>query len=247
MISAKDLLNRTRLLNTAVQSQAGGQIRFSDLVAALGRSLDAQVALLSHKSKVLAATDDTANTGALLDEKTHQALVSMSETTTVNDLELVGEHEGAAFTRTVSLAVVLPIYGGGERLGTLLVDKELDDADLILAEYATTVAGVELLRAHQDEMVEETRMNMAARLAASALSYSETEALEQVFADLGGTEGLVVASKIADRAGVTRSVIVNGLRKLESAGVITSRSLGMKGTFIKVLNPSFLEELHKLA
>ncbi|MBJ3788582.1 GTP-sensing pleiotropic transcriptional regulator CodY, partial [Bacillus sp. OA1] len=44
----------------------------------------------------------------------------------------------------------------------------------------------------------------------------------------------------------TRSVIVNALRKLESAGVIESRSLGMKGTYIKVLNDKFLHELAKL-
>ncbi|EFR90969.1 GTP-sensing transcriptional pleiotropic repressor CodY, partial [Listeria innocua FSL S4-378] len=44
----------------------------------------------------------------------------------------------------------------------------------------------------------------------------------------------------------TRSVIVNALRKLESAGVIDSRSLGMKGTFIRVLNDKFLVELEKL-
>ena len=43
--------------------------------------------------------------------------------------------------------------------------------------------------------------------------------------------------------GVTRSVIVNAFRKLESAGIIESRSLGMKGTFIKVLSPLFVEEL----
>ncbi len=58
-----------------------------------------------------------------------------------------------------------------------------------------------------------------------------------------GSEGIVVASRVADRVGVTRSVIVNALRKLESAGIIESRSLGMKGTFIKVLSPLFLEDL----
>lgn len=63
---------------------------------------------------------------------------------------------------------------------------------------------------------------------------------------LDGNEGLLVASKIADRVGITRSVIVNALRKLESAGVIESRSLGMKGTYIKVLNNKFLMELEKL-
>ncbi|MGV3096586.1 GTP-sensing pleiotropic transcriptional regulator CodY, partial [Staphylococcus borealis] len=40
-------------------------------------------------------------------------------------------------------------------------------------------------------------------------------------------------------------VIVNALRKLESAGVIESRSLGMKGTFIKVKKEKFLEELER--
>ena len=64
--------------------------------------------------------------------------------------------------------------------------------------------------------------------------------------ELNGNQGLLVASKIADRVGITRSVIVNALRKLESAGVIESRSLGMKGTYIKVLNDRFLGELEKL-
>lgn len=79
-----------------------------------------------------------------------------------------------------------------------------------------------------------------------ALSYSELEAIEHIFDELNGKEGLLVASKIADRVGITRSVIVNALRKLESAGVIDSRSLGMKGTFIRVLNDKFLVELEKL-
>ena len=61
-----------------------------------------------------------------------------------------------------------------------------------------------------------------------------------------GDEGLLVASKIADRVGITRSVIVNALRKFESAGVIESRSLGMKGTYIRVLNDRLFDELDKL-
>ena len=53
-----------------------------------------------------------------------------------------------------------------------------------------------------------------------------------IFDELGGMEGILVASKIADKVGITRSVIVNALRKFESAGVIESRSSGMKGTYI---------------
>ena len=61
-----------------------------------------------------------------------------------------------------------------------------------------------------------------------------------------GNEGLLVASRIADRVGITRSVIVNALRKFESAGVIESRSLGMKGTHIKILNDKLIPELEKV-
>ena len=59
-------------------------------------------------------------------------------------------------------------------------------------------------------------------------------------------EGVLVASKIADRVGITRSVIVNALRKFESAGVIESRSSGMKGTYIKVTNDVVFNEIKKL-
>ena len=69
------------------------------------------------------------------------------------------------------------------------------------------------------------------------------EAIVHIFEELEGTEGILVASKIADRVGITRSVIVNALRKFESAGVIESRSSGMKGTYIKVVNDFIFEEL----
>ena len=81
------------------------------------------------------------------------------------------------------------------------------------------------------------------KMAIGTLSYSETEAIQQIFAELDGNEGLLVASKIADRSGITRSVIVNALRKLESAGVIESKSLGMKGTRIKIINTKLKDEL----
>ena len=117
---------------------------------------------------------------------------------------------------------------------------------MFLAEYGATVVGMEILREKADEIEGEARSKAVVQMAISSLSYSELEAIEHIFEELNGSEGLLVASKIADRVGITRSVIVNALRKLESAGVIESRSLGMKGTYIKVLNDKFLMELEKL-
>ncbi|MGM5486269.1 MAG: MarR family transcriptional regulator, partial [Pseudolactococcus raffinolactis] len=77
----------------------------------------------------------------------------------------------------------------------------------------------------------------------STLSYSEMKAVKAILEELGGIEGRLTASVIADKIGITRSVIVNALRKLESAGIIESRSLGMKGTYLKVVNSGIYEKL----
>ena len=103
-----------------------------------------------------------------------------------------------------------------------------------------------MLRAVNEENAEESRKVAVVKSAISTLSFSEMEAIVHIFDELNGMEGILVASKIADRVGITRSVIVNALRKFESAGVIESRSSGMKGTYIKVLNDVVFDEIDKL-
>ena len=147
------------------------------------------------------------------------------------------------------IVTIIPINSGGVRLGTLVLSrygKEFTEDDLVLGEYSATVVGTEILRSKNDEVEEEARKQAVVQMAIGTLSYSELEAVEHIFNELDGDEGLLVASKIADRVGITRSVIVNALRKFESAGVIESRSLGMKGTHIKILNDKLIEELKKV-
>lgn len=146
------------------------------------------------------------------------------------------------------MTTVVPIYGNGERIGTLIVakyDADFDDDDLLLAEYTATVLGVEILHDREALVAEAARKKAMVQIAFSTLSYSELEAIANIMGELNGNEGLLVASKIADRVGITRSVIVNALRKFESAGLIETKSLGMKGTYIRVLNPLLFEELKK--
>lgn len=146
------------------------------------------------------------------------------------------------------MTTIVPIYGNGERIGTLIVakyDASFDDEDLLLAEYAATVLGVEILHDREARIAEETRKKVMVQIAFSTLSYSELEAIVNILGELKGDEGLLVASKIADRVGITRSVIVNALRKFESADLIETKSLGMKGTYIKVKNEFIFDELKK--
>ena len=146
-------------------------------------------------------------------------------------------------------AIIAPIDIAGERLGTLFLykdDGDYDIDDIILTEYGVTVVGLEMLRSVNEETAEDERKHQVVKSAISTLSTSEIEAIIHVFEELNGVEGILVASKIADRVGITRSVIVNALRKFESAGVIESRSSGMKGTYIKVLNDAVYDEIEKM-
>ncbi len=146
------------------------------------------------------------------------------------------------------MTTIVPIYGNGERLGTLIVakyDAGFNDEDLLLVEYAATVLGVEILHDREARVAEEARKRVMVQIAFSTLSYSELEAVINILGELNGDEGLLVASKIADRVGITRSVIVNALRKFESADLIETKSLGMKGTYIRVKNEFLFDELKK--
>ncbi|MBF0698948.1 GTP-sensing pleiotropic transcriptional regulator CodY [Streptococcus danieliae] len=146
------------------------------------------------------------------------------------------------------VTTVAPIHITGIRLGSLIIwrnDQPFDEDDLILVEIASTVVGLQMLN-HQREIDEENlRRRSTVSMAVNTLSYSELRAVSAILDELGGTEGQLTASVVADRIGITRSVIVNALRKLESAGIIESRSLGMKGTYLKVLIPDVFEEIKK--
>ncbi|MBC7326140.1 MAG: Rrf2 family transcriptional regulator, partial [Moorella sp. (in: Bacteria)] len=91
---------------------------------------------------------------------------------------------------------------------------------------------------------EEARKRAAIYLALGTLSHAELNAVQHIFAGLNADDrGIVVASRIAERARIGRSVIANALRKLESAGLIKTTSLGRKGTLIRVLNSGLVKEL----
>jgi len=254
------LLEKTRRLNRIIQSSGSDPVRFSDLAEVLSEILNSNVFIVSRRGRILgykliegkslqdwgiSVTDDLrfSNTS---NRQLLQIVETESNIVVDNSNFITGkpqEDKSGKFT------TIVPISCGGDRLGTLIVERwaqKFTDDDLVLAEYSATIAGMEIMHAKAEEAEREAREKAVVQMAVDTLSFSELEAVEHIFNELDGTEGLLVASKIADRVGITRSVIVNALRKLESAGVIESRSLGMKGTFIKILNDKLLDELEKL-
>ena len=138
-----------------------------------------------------------------------------------------------------------PITVLGEALGMLVVqlDRELsrDDRDALGA-LAAASGAVLAARRRRDEEDRETNQRVA-RSAIRSLSYSELVAVHAILDSITGDQGFVVAGRIADAAGMTRSVVVNALRKLSSAGLVRTKSLGMKGMFVRFLNPELRSEL----
>lgn len=259
MITVSSLLERTRKINRLLQKS--DKVEYQEISVVLSQVMTSNVYIVSKEGLALGY--------ALLDEfeceimrervlshgrfpeRYVEWLLKIHETSPNLRLEggLCAFAEQTACISSDKFTTIIPIHGGRERIGTLIVakfDREFTDDDLILAEYGATVVGMEILRDRSEKIEDEARKKATVQVALGTLSYSELEAVMHILGELEGNEGLLVASKIADRVGITRSVIVNALRKFESAGVIESKSLGMKGTYIKVLNERLLEELKKL-
>ena len=247
------LLDKTRKINALLHNNNSSKVVFNDICRCMGDVLDSDVLVISKKGKILGQYDDrkiamlteleTGGVGTLIDSLLNERLLSVLSTKENVNLTTLGfsQEDNSRF-----FAIITPIDIAGERLGTLFLYRDTSEYgidDIILSEYGTTVVGLEMMRSLHEESADEIRSRQVVQSAIGTLSYSEFGAIVHVFDDMDGKEGLLVASKIADKAGITRSVIVNALRKFESAGVIEARSSGMKGTYVKILNDYVYEEL----
>lgn len=249
------LLKQTREINQLLQKSE--KVDYSKVAQLLSRCIEANVYLIGKDGAILGhALHEGFECGIMLEnvieqgqfpEEYMKALRNVRETS--SNIRL--DNKCCVFSEELKCPVgekyslVVPVVGIGKRMGSLVIAKfhrEFTENDLVLAEYGATMLGMDMLRGWVDKMEDETRKRTTVQVALSTLSYSEIEAVMNILGELSGDENLIVASKIADRAGITRSVIVNALRKLESAGVIESKSLGMKGTYIRILNEHLIEE-----
>ena len=248
------LLDKTRKINKLLHNNNSHKVVFNDICLVLSDVLKSNILVISKKGKVLGVAKHEhvdiikelidSRVGTYIDKMLNERLLSILSTKEKVNLETLGFEKSSEFK-----AIITPIDISGERLGTLFIYKPWFDFgidEIILSEYGTTVVGLDMIRSMNEENAEELRKINIVKSAMSTLSYSELEAVSHIFEELGGNEGVLVASKIADRVGITRSVIVNALRKLESAGVIESKSSGMRGTYIKVLNELIFDELNNV-
>jgi transcriptional pleiotropic repressor len=258
----KTLLEKSRAINRILQKIAGNPVDFYEMCEVLSNTLACSSFIVGRRGQIIgyafSANEPCTNIKELIShterfpESFNQEFISVQETLTNLRLEkgrkCIFNYQDGHCDCSHQLWVIVPVFGGAKRISTLILtrrDIDFSDDDIVLAEYGAIVVANEVMRIRTERIEEEARKKASVQIAIATLSYSEKEAIEHIIAELNGSEGLLVASRIADKVGITRSVIVSALRKFESAGVIESRSLGMKGTYIKVLNDYLFDELRK--
>lgn len=253
-MSSVQLLDKTRKINRLLHNNSSQKVVFNDICKVMSEILSSDVLVVSRKGKLLgiANCDDVEEIKELVQDKIggfvdgmfNERMLNVLSTKENVNLETLGFAEG--YTKKYH-AIITPIDVAGERFGTLFIyksDSQYEIDDIILCEYGATVVGLEMLRSSTEEQADLIRKEQVTKLAISTLTNTEIDAIKHVFSELKmGEEQIIVTSRIADKQGVTRSIIVNALKKLESAGVIDARSSGMKGTKIKVLNDMIFDEL----
>lgn len=243
------LLKRMQNVSQVLQND-GNDVNFGDLAEALRLSYDkASVYIISKKGKILGySLENGADSTPFDEEWIGTGWVPSDLNSSLLKVGAISAGKEAGKMLGVDCAMIVPVVGAGRRVGSLLLVKsagEFDTDDEVLAEYASTAIGMVISAAIDEEEEDEEEERRMARSALRSLSYSEIMAMQHIFDELQGDEGLLVASRVADEAGITRSVIVNALRKLASANVIESRSLGMKGTYLRIINREIRNELER--
>ena len=257
-----DLLEKTRKITSILkrsEEQMQEDLPYNAITRQLADIIHCNACIINSKGRILGyfmryKTNNDLVEAFFLDKNFPEEYVQEANLVYETEANLPVTHDLTIFPVETKddfpdgLTTIAPIHVSGIRLGSLIIwrnDKEFADDDLILVEIASTVVGIQLLNFQREEDEKNIRRRTAVTMAVNTLSYSELRAVSAILGELNGNEGQLTASVIADRIGITRSVIVNALRKLESAGIIESRSLGMKGTYLKVLIPDVFDEIKK--
>src|SRR5699024_3546973 len=181
------LIKQSRKINMILKRTNGKSVNFSEMTERLCDVITANFFIISDKGKLLGFAIhqeiDNERMKKMLEERQFpdeytEGLFSIHKTT--SNLDINSEYTVFPIENSKlfqhSLTTIVPIIGGGERLGTLILgrlNQEFADDDLLLAEYGSTVVGMEILQERTSEIETEARSKAVVQMAISSLSYSE--------------------------------------------------------------------------
>lgn len=227
----KSVTDAFRKLN--VYFQCNFEINFRSFSEILNELVDAKILIADYKKNIMSSCPE-----GLYDVLLKEYLPLIGKNTLENIMV------GAECCTAISVLCTsepLMIIAVAEDPGSGLKDEEI-----MILENAAAILALKLNHKAEAERRNKVLEVAKIRTVINVMSYSEVQAAICILKALEGkSDGLLVASKIADNKRFTRSLIVNALRKLQSARLVESKSLGMKGTFIKILSPALFEEFRK--
>ncbi len=250
---SENILTKIRKLNWVLSKSTTGELSYTDLSNILMELGSANAYILDIDGKVLGVSYNRKSDTSTFEDESGVEKIPASDNKKFLEItetrsNIIGDELtpilGSNYKMKDKYHVIVPCVCGGQRLGTILLtryDEKFNDEDVAILEYGATVVGLEIQRNLQLKKAKERSLRMACDMAFDTLSFSEKDAVKRILSVIDDEEGIIVASKIAQQYNLTNSVIVNACRKLESARLIETKSLGMKGTYIKIVNP-YLKE-----
>jgi transcriptional pleiotropic repressor len=249
-----DLLDKTRKINWLIIEDSSQKLDFNTFCGYLSDIMNVNVVLFSRKGKVLGVKEQPSipsipklkhlERGMMIDNVIKDRFMSILSTHENINLTTMGmDFEGADNYH----AMISPVKISKNRMGSLIVynnSSPFTIDDIILLEHSITLIGLAMRISKTEENLTKNMKTDDVSIALSSLSMLELKALISILNMLNGQkEGRIVSSKLANELGITRTVIINALKKCESAGILCTKSLGMKGTMITITNDLLCTEL----
>ncbi|MDA8442349.1 MAG: GTP-sensing pleiotropic transcriptional regulator CodY, partial [Peptococcaceae bacterium] len=186
----RTLLEKCRLIGKMIQKAAGKPVDFEDMARVLSDNIECNCYIVGRRGKLLgyhfmqdfncSIMEEIVIQSERFPESYNEGLLRMNETVAnvsqPSNACVFSVEEGCEFCGKIS--TIVPIFGGGVRVGTLVLakfNKEFNDADLVLAEYGGNVVGMEIMRLKAEKAEEIARKKAAVQIAVGTLSYSELE------------------------------------------------------------------------
>lgn len=244
-----DFLGKIRKLNWVLCESTTGRLSYAELCRNLSDIINANIYVIDGKGFVLGVAYKQASDTSTFEDEFGFEKIPSSDNINLLGIDkiaanIIGEGLtelfGKDYAMTDKYHTIVPSVCGGERLGTILLTKYSEpftEEEIVLAEYGAAVVGLEIQRNDRLKNEKEEALKTAVKMALYTLSNSEKDAFSKIMGSLESDEGIMNASKLAAKYSLTNSVIVSALKKMESAGIMETKSLGMKGTYIKIINP----------
>lgn len=256
-MSSVQLLDKTRKINKFLHNNSSQKTDYNELAGVLSDVLASNVLIIGKSGRILGAGYKTdidiivKPLNGLTDDKIealfNERMLNVLSTKENVNLQILGFPE---IICRKYFATITPVDIAGKRFGTIFTYNThgpYDIEDIILCEYGATVVGLEMMRTYDEEGQEDSRRARVVKAAFSSLSSSELQAIICILDELkDNKEGILITSRLADREGITRSVLINAIKKFQIAGIFVARSSGMRGTYIKVINDLAFDELERV-